>query len=212
MSIWNASLETANRWYGISWWGLLSAGVITALAAAFTVGFLFVQFWSSSIRDEYADKDRRQQKLDTANATDRANGAQLALEQYKAPRELSKAQFATLVSELRPFSGQSVLVGSYKDVAESSTFAKQLQEALVAAGWKLADPYFPGLAAGTAGIFVRTDVRNPNAPHTAAEAIAKALTGFGITAVAPHEDIPDALFLFGGDRKDQVSVEVGTKF
>jgi len=157
-------------------------------------------------------KELEGQRTLTAEANARAIEAQLALEKFRAPRTLDDAKFAMLVEKLKPFAGQLVIVGSYKDVAESANFAKRLEAAFVAAGWKLADPYFPGLAAGTGGVIVRTDPRNADAPRTAAEALAKALSDLEIPAIAPKDDIADALFLFGGDRANQVSVEVGTKY
>lgn len=205
---------TADKAYDVfTWLGViaLAVGVVCACGIAL----------SGSKRDAALKRELAAQSTATAEANDRAKQAEarsfeakLALEQYKADRELSPAQLATLEAQLKPFAGQTVLIGSYKDVAESKKFAAILSKAFVAAGWKLADPYFPGLAAGTAGVIVRIDPRNPRAPRGAAKAIAGGLAGLGITAIAPVETEAetDPLFLFGGDRKDQVSVEVGTKF
>jgi hypothetical protein len=54
-SIWDVSLDTANKWFNVSWYGILIAGAATAVTAVATVIFLIVQFWSSSIRDTYAE-------------------------------------------------------------------------------------------------------------------------------------------------------------
>ena len=48
-------LERANWWFDVSWYGLLLAGGATALAAAATVVFLFLQFWSSGVRERQSD-------------------------------------------------------------------------------------------------------------------------------------------------------------
>jgi hypothetical protein len=70
-----ALLESANRWFDISWYGLLIVGGFTALAAFATVFFLFVQFWSSGVRE-------RQEEW---------RAATLELETGKAKAELAKA-------------------------------------------------------------------------------------------------------------------------
>ncbi len=205
---------TADTAYQIfTWLGVfaLGLGVVCACVIAIT----------GSTKEDNLKRDLAAQVRATAEANKRAKQAEaraeeakLGLEQYKSDRELSPAQFATLVEQLKPFAGHTVLIGWYKDVAESAQFASQLTKAFTEAGWKIADPYFPGLAAGTAGVIVRTDPRNPSAPKMAAAAVARALAGFGITAIAPVETEAetDALFLFGGDRAAQVSVEVGTKY
>ncbi|MGA2842816.1 MAG: hypothetical protein ABSG18_22165, partial [Steroidobacteraceae bacterium] len=48
-------LESANRWFDISWYGLLIAGGFTAVAAFATVFFLFIQFWSSGVREHQTE-------------------------------------------------------------------------------------------------------------------------------------------------------------
>ncbi len=44
-----------NKWFDISWYGILISGTLTALAAFAGVVFLVVQFWYSSIRDKYSE-------------------------------------------------------------------------------------------------------------------------------------------------------------
>jgi hypothetical protein len=48
-------LERANWWFDVSWYGLLWAGLVTAMAAFATVAFLFLQFWSSGVRERQSD-------------------------------------------------------------------------------------------------------------------------------------------------------------
>jgi hypothetical protein len=45
-------LERANWWFDVSWYGLLWSGGVTAFAAFATVTFLFLQYWSSGIREK----------------------------------------------------------------------------------------------------------------------------------------------------------------
>src|SRR5258708_21152517 len=61
-------LETANTWFGRSWWGLMIAGGITALAACATVAFLIVQFWSSNIKERFSDERISANEAETARA------------------------------------------------------------------------------------------------------------------------------------------------
>lgn len=50
-----ALLQSANRWFDISWYGILIAGLLTAVAAAATVFFLFVQFWSGGVKERHTE-------------------------------------------------------------------------------------------------------------------------------------------------------------
>jgi hypothetical protein len=50
-----ALLAWAEHWYPIDWVGLLSAGLGTAVAACFTIGFLLLQWRTSSIREQSSD-------------------------------------------------------------------------------------------------------------------------------------------------------------
>jgi hypothetical protein len=91
MSIWDASLETANRWYDISWYGLLISGVIATLAAGATVMFLFLQFWSSGVREKYSDIRTSTLELETENAKrDAAAASERAAELELKAAQLDK--------------------------------------------------------------------------------------------------------------------------
>jgi hypothetical protein len=63
-----ALLESANRWFDISWYGLIVAGAITALAAFATVVFLFLQFWSSGVRERHTEWRTSTLELETETA------------------------------------------------------------------------------------------------------------------------------------------------
>jgi hypothetical protein len=63
-----ALLESANKWFDISWYGLLLAGASTALSAFATVAFLFVQFWSSGVRERHSEWRTSVLELQTAEA------------------------------------------------------------------------------------------------------------------------------------------------
>jgi hypothetical protein len=63
-----ALLETANTWFGRSWWGLMISGGTTALAACATVAFLILQFWSSNIKERFSDERISANEAETARA------------------------------------------------------------------------------------------------------------------------------------------------
>jgi hypothetical protein len=98
-----ALLESANRWFDISWYGLLIAGGFTALAAFAAVFFLFVQFWSSGVRERQAEW----------------RAATLELETGKAKAELAKANadIASANAEIAETNKQKA--GLEKDAAEA---------------------------------------------------------------------------------------------
>ena len=103
LSVDPALLESANRWFDISWYGLLIAGGFTAVAAFATVFFLFIQFWSSGVREH-------QTELRTAT---------LELETGKAKAELAKANadIASANAEIAEANKQTASLE--KDAAEA---------------------------------------------------------------------------------------------
>src|ERR1700681_4789513 len=68
-------LASANWWFDTSWYGLLIAGSVTAIMAAATVIFLFIQFWSSGIRERHTEWRTSALELQTAEAKRDTAGA-----------------------------------------------------------------------------------------------------------------------------------------
>lgn len=149
-------LERANWWFTVSWFGLLIAGGLAAFAAFATVIFLFVQFWSSNIRDRQSDwrtttlesetaaakKETArltaeaaltEQKIAEANA--RAAEAKLELEKLKAPRVIAPNLVGEMEESLKPFSGTPFDLG-VNPGAEPQALVTQIASILKSAGWK----------------------------------------------------------------------------
>lgn len=217
MSIWKASLDTANHWYEISWWGLLAAGSATAIAAFVTVAFLFIQFWSSSVRDQYADKERLQLKSDTAKANERAAQAnaraaeagrsagdatlkaaqaneraakaELELAKYKAPRWLDDKQVGQLVHSLSRFKGARFRILTYPEDPECVGIAERVGQAIRdRAGWVFV-PWERGtmIVGVVTGMQVFISNDAPSEQREAAEALVKAIAGEGLQIELRHD-------------------------
>jgi hypothetical protein len=154
MSIWDASLHTANRWFDISWYGLLGAGCIAALAALATVGFLLLQFWSSAVREKHvaldiagAAKEAALANEGAAKANERAaslekesemlRGENLALQNIMRPRRLpTGGGFSDKYEELAKFAGTPAVIFVVADLA-SQVFAGDIWNVLKNANWKV---------------------------------------------------------------------------
>lgn len=143
------SLPTANVLFGLSNIALI---VGTVLALVGTIGI----FWTTGIRDRYADERISNNEAQTATAnrgaaeaTERANALakeaeherleRLKLEAEIAPRRLTREQHEAIATALNRFAGRRVMVTSYSLDAESAILTKQVIEALQAAGLKVAD-------------------------------------------------------------------------
>jgi hypothetical protein len=212
MSIWDVSLAVANRWYSISWWGLLLSGAATAVATIFTVIFLFIQFWTSTVRDEYADKERLQLKAATAAAerdlvnanerisvnesaaaaaNERAANAELALARYRAGRTLTPQQSGSLVESLKQSpKGRVIIKPNFQDT-EATSFANELSRAFNEAGFSgVGDSPLEILSYNRPGLFLA--VRDTSRPPPATEPILRAFTDAGIPIESGFGDwVPD---------------------
>jgi hypothetical protein len=124
-------LERANWWFDISWYGILLAGAAAAVAACATVAFLFIQFWSSGIREQQAnwrtstlevraktaDAELAKANAEIAEAKRQAaalenDAAQARVEQERlkaiaAWRRITREQYDILLAHLK---GQSIKV------------------------------------------------------------------------------------------------------
>jgi hypothetical protein len=201
--MWDVSLEAATRWYLVSWYGQF-------LAAALVVVCLVVQFWSSNIREKYADAEQVKLKAGTAHATERVEELRnqnltletslekekierLRLEAQIAPRRITQVQQNELTATLKAADlpkQHGVIFGS-PSTPESEMLARTLAAALRDAGWDIrpingtptATVLYPG------GVVVQfATLKNNNHDMTldaaAANTLAKYLNSIGIEATA----------------------------
>ena len=94
-------LESASRWFDISWYGLLWSGSFTALAAVATVIFLFIQFWSSGVRERHTEwrttsleKQTAEAKKETILAQEHIAQLNKETARLSAAAEISRAAIA----------------------------------------------------------------------------------------------------------------------
>jgi hypothetical protein len=160
-----ALLASAEYWYPIAWKGLLVAGAITAIGACATIGFLLLQWRTSTIREQQsewrtsalevqskrADADLAQAKASisvadarAAEANARALEAQVKLEKFKKPRSISVEQRNRIAEEMKKFSGQQYFGMVASDVADAWDIWREISLSLEIAGWKRIPP--PGLS------------------------------------------------------------------
>lgn len=117
-----AILEAANWWFDTSWYGLLIAGALTAIAALATVGFLFVQFWSSGIKERHTEWRTTALESETA----KANAARSKSDERIA--ELNK-DTARLSSEAE--SARAAIAGANERAAKAEEKAAEANLALM---------------------------------------------------------------------------------
>lgn len=153
MSIWDASVSTANWVYGIAWIGLISGAIVTAVST-------MAIFWASGVRDKHADTLIAQAQASSdeakaaaalanaraAEANQKAKEADLArvrLEEKLAPRRLTQEQLTTIAEKMKSWAkltdghAQSAAVFPFPPNFESSSLAGQIISALETAGWKI---------------------------------------------------------------------------
>jgi hypothetical protein len=151
---WLPSPEFADWWYDLSWKGIISFGAVAAFAAAATVIFMVVQFWSDGIKDEIADARNRTMELKLAEAETRAAEAQRETERLRkenlrlqyslqsrriimGSRDGDQERRAERFEAVRKYNGTLALIQSVPDF-EAQTLASDIQVALTQyAEWRV---------------------------------------------------------------------------
>jgi hypothetical protein len=92
-------LEWAEYWYPISWKGVLSGGIITAVGACATIIFLLLQWRTTTIREEQSDWRTSVVEADTAKAKAQLGMAEADI--AKANAQIADANARTKEAELK---------------------------------------------------------------------------------------------------------------
>lgn len=133
-------LESANIWFDRSWYGLLICGAATAVAAMATVAFLFLQYWSSGVRERHTEWRTSVLELRTAESNERAKASELKLEELRrkvAPRHINFAQFKADL-ESKPKSPVEIMFT--RDDGEAFNLSFEIMVMLHEAGWEVERP------------------------------------------------------------------------
>lgn len=144
-------------------------------------------------------------RKDTAEANARASEAQLALERYRAPRELTSEQQGRIVSALRKFAGQEYEITTFWDLKEPLAFAESLNRLLQIAGWKFVSDGKRGfILGGLAGVQVWM---HPDADTPVKEAVN------GLIEALKAEQVETSLKLQNpqNPKSNKIALNVGTK-
>jgi hypothetical protein len=206
-----ALLESANVWFDRSWYGLLICGTGTALAAAATVGFLFVQYWSSGVKERHTEWRTSVVELETAKAnkeTEKLRDANLKLEAQVAPRRLTNDKMSEIARSLVTFEGKTVRLESYVLDAEAAILGKQIGAALDAAKLKLDAALMTSQSGGSIALGVHVTGENADL----VKALLQALSEAGL-ATSPDDPNPavggmKTIITMGGRRPIPVDANV----
>lgn len=213
MSIWDVSIEITNRVYTWAYVALVLGAAVTAIAT-------MSLFWSSAVRDKYADQQIQMARTEAIEATasaERARAEQkrlqveleherverLRFEREFAWRTLSSTQENSLVQDLS-VAPSAINVEFVSNDPEVTFLAIQFQRIFKAAGWKVeavANTY-----AGSVffGIFVPDprDKTSVGATQTVREALRRA----GISFVTDKPPMP--IMGFGGNVNSSSAVQM----
>jgi hypothetical protein len=195
-------LDRANWWFDVSWYGLLWAGAFTALAACATVIFLFLQYWSSGVRERQsdwrtsslelqakrADADLARANADiaaadarAAEANARALEAQAELARFKSPRMISDSDKRRMISSLSKFSGTDAAIYVLGDGPEPNGLAASISDMLTQSHWQVLSWNWSGAGAAT-GVIVVFKPGSAAEIEATCEALASALNSAHITS------------------------------
>lgn len=120
-----------------------------------------------------------------AQAEARAAEARLELAKFKAPRTLTDEQQELIAEKLKPFSGTVFEVHTYPNDAEPSGLAKNIEDAVVSAGWHL-EAVRGTLLGVVSGVTVVVSTQARTNAEQAGAALLNALTSEGIAAKLGH--------------------------
>jgi Tfp pilus assembly protein PilX len=206
------SPESANLWFDV-FNGILFTGAVlvtvgtygTIKAGAAKERFSDERVAANEAETKRAIADSDVAKQGAAEASARAAEAQLALERFKAPRELTGEQLERIVSTLSKFAGQEYVVTTFWDLKEPLAFANILHHALQQAGWKFIPPTSATfMLGGIAGVQVWVHPMAKQPVRDAANAVVAALNAEQIEATLKLQN-PE------NPEDNKIGFNVGTK-
>jgi hypothetical protein len=134
--------HSVDRWNTAMIWALIftaiaAIGVVLATRLVVTQGKKLADAQTNLInaKDAQLARDLKSKDLEISTLNERTAKAELALAQYKAPRDLTPEQQEKLLAVLRPFAGQSFACASFPD-PESLALLRLLDTLAKSSGWK----------------------------------------------------------------------------
>jgi hypothetical protein len=118
-----ASLNTLDVW-------LIIFGILVAIGAVGGSVAGYLHWRRSSQLQTILEAENLAQQKDIAQANARALEAQLALEQFKAPRNLTLEQQQRITSQMVPFKGLRAVLGAVPPSEKNTTFLSQVLHVL----------------------------------------------------------------------------------
>ncbi len=197
--MWNVTAPMADFLFNLSN-VVLAIGALAVLLG--TIGSIKM----GAVREQFSNERISANEAETERAKAEALKAQLALEQFKAPRSLTDEQIARIIEKTRPFAGQRFGIMTYWGVKEPSDFANRIgNDALIAAGWVSIEKF--GVLVGMAtGVEVQLDVESDETSKNAANELISALA---------TENIPVTTAIIRYDPmhryKDLIQIRIGWK-
>ena len=126
--------------------------------------------------------DAAASKSEIAKANARAAEAQLALERFKAPRDIETERYLRLIDDLKPFNGTKAAIFILGEGPEPAHLATILELALERAGWVQHQWFWSGGGA-VSGVVVFYDRDGGDRVESAATNLATSLTTAGVNAL-----------------------------
>jgi hypothetical protein len=179
--------------FGLDSWNNMLVGslVLAALAAAFVGVATYVVIRLQRVEETATKEEFERYKIEASErisgAEARASEAQLALEQFKAPRAITGAHFALFVNQLAPFKGAGIDIVLYGETSEIIGISTVIFKGLVQAGWKVPPVRFAvggGVWAAIPGIRIMLRENADDEVKTAADTLASILNDVGVPTVS----------------------------
>ena len=215
LSLFDVSLETANKFYSWGWKASLFGAIMTLIGVSLLM-------WGTRIRDrdfelqvvslnkEAANANERTAILEKSNiklqtALERERSARLKIEAQLSPRKLNQEQIRILLDKLKQFAGQKFEIIEYGLSKEATNFCKEIGSTLSEAGWSGSSRWVKSGVEAESGVLVFISKNQPNIP--AGRALADTLNTIGINTRYLWDDgfIPKPL------EKGMIGLFVGPK-